>query len=97
MAKLSKLERAKKVTREKFRGILKDLPKMSHVDFGNAIIFRRCGFCVESRWCRECLFGFQCDTMVKRLRVIRKLRYWRKPVAELCEWILEEVDKVKEG
>ncbi len=124
MAKLSKLERAKRKTRKKFRNILKRLPRLSRNDFrcmiGNP---GECGFCLEYRgeawgncWV-ECPFGKQCKSMLDEsrkveevrgvrpresdwggpLKLIYRVRCWRKVAEKICLKVLEEVDKVKEG
>ena len=102
MARLSKFERAKRQTRKKFRGIIKDLPEMDQEQIEGAIRnVDQCGFCNEYKGrgpveACSCPFQPSCMEMLGCIDVVYKKCYWRESVAELCEWVLKEVDKVKE-
>ena len=82
MAKLTKLERAKRQTRKKFRNILKRLPRLSRDGFlGMISAVSECGFCNEYQgeswgdcWTR-CPFGVQCENMLVEFHKLEEIRW----------------------
>lgn len=102
MGKTTKLQRAKRQTRKKFQKTLRDLPKLSKdgFQFGGG----GCAFCSEyslktttsARYCFPCPIRKQCAEYRKRNHVVLDKRYWRALAAELCRWVLREIDKIKE-
>jgi len=100
---MTKLQRAKQQTRKKWQRVLRDLPKLSIDDFGFG--FGGCAFCAEyssgakisDRNCSGCPIKKQCAKYRGKKRTVLGKRYWRKPAAALCRWVLRENDKVREG
>lgn len=96
----AKLERAKQQTRRRFQETLRYLPKLSKSDFEFGP--EGCAFCAEYssgpkvsyRFCSACPVRKQCSEYRTRRDMVLGRRYWRKPAAELCRWVLREVDKV---
>ncbi len=100
---MTKLERAKRKTCKTWRGLLRDLPGMTRNDFDHLMLdATSCGFCIEyrSKWwtgrCPKCPIESLCAEMDGRWGKIYGKRYWRKPAADLCRWVLRKIDKVKE-
>ncbi len=98
MAKLTRLEMAKEQTRGKFEGILRDLSGMTRVGFGSRVgEMTTCGFCnLHHPECTRCQFREPCKSMLKQRYLIDGMIDWMGAAEELCKFILEEVDKVKE-
>ena len=103
MAKRSKFGTAKRASLKKFRGLLRDLPKLTLRQFDRRVE-SPCGFCDEYNDGRLC-FGSKgcpahnapCGSEEFRSLVDRtEFRYWRKPAAEFCEWVIREVKKLKD-
>jgi len=99
---MTRLQRAKRQTRKKWRGMLRNLPGMTKAEFIRySKTTQGCGFCAEWRssifLCQtECPARAPCGVMADRCYRIYDLYHWRKPAADLCRWALREIDRVRE-
>jgi len=100
---MTKVERAKRQSRRKFRGVLKLLPNITKEAFLDLVDENEeCGFCQEYRAyrrglmdCGKCRVKISCRDFMDKLYSLERKRYWRKGAEKLCGWALREVNKVK--
>jgi len=92
---MTKLERAKRITRQKWRELLQNLPGMTVIKFHDAAgCNSTCGFCQVYADCTLCPAEKLCSEMDDRRRVICGNDCY-EPAAKLCRWVLRKISKVE--